>query len=511
LELSALIRFRIVLACSVCAVLLLSVGCGSPASTDPHQLISVSSTANPLVAQYNLRLFKPGSSAWVEFGTDTNYGRRTSAVTDSTPSTGVSSLNILVAGMMPQTTYHMRAHVSNNDGEWVDQDRTFTTGSLPQGVVAPHVTVSTPTPGLAPSPGAEMLSLVSNATTSQTLQAVVTDLHGNLIWYCPQPALPPRPLPNGHFLFQENVRVEEVDLACNSIRSVSVAQVNQSLQAQGYTIPPISGFHHDAIALPSGHWIALGQVAKDYTDLPGYPGTTEVLGDVLVDVDLDGNVAWAWSAFDFLDVNRHLEGLPDWTHSNAIVDTADGNLLLSMRHQSWILKIDYQNGTGSGNILWRLGQDGDFSIAGGDPTQWFYGQHYPYIVDTNGTQTTMAVYDDGNYRIDSTGTACDPTVTPPTCYSRAPIIQIDEVTHQSTLLWEYLPGFFSPWGGSIGTLPNGNVEFDSSAPLSVGNSQIIEVTQTDSPQIVWQMNIIGQAAYRGFRIPSLYPGITWEQ
>jgi Arylsulfotransferase (ASST) len=29
----------------------------------------------------------------------------------------------------------------------------------------------------------------------------------------------------------------------------------------------------------------------------------------------------------------------------------DGNLLLSMRHQSWILKIDYENGTGSGNSL----------------------------------------------------------------------------------------------------------------------------------------------------------------
>ena len=58
---------------------------------------------------------------------------------------------------------------------------------------------------------------------------------------------------------------------------------------------------------------------QNYTDLPGYPGTTGVLGDVLVDIDLNGNVAWAWSAFNFLDLNRHLQGLPDWTHSNAIV------------------------------------------------------------------------------------------------------------------------------------------------------------------------------------------------
>jgi hypothetical protein len=208
------------------------------------------------------------------------------------------------------------------------------------------------------------------------------------------------------------------------------------------------------------------------------------VGDVLVDIDLNGNVAWAWSAFDYLDINRHLEGLPDWTHSNAIVYTEDGNLLLSMRHQSWVLKIDCQNGAGAGDILWRLGQDGDFVLASGDTAQWFYGQHYPNILSVNGKQTTLAVYDDGNYRIDSTGTACDPTVAPPTCYSWATIFQIDESTDQASLVWDYAPGFFSLWGGSIAVLSNGDVEFDSSDPINLGISEIIEVTHTDSPQIV---------------------------
>ena len=126
------------------------------------------------------------------------------------------------------------------------------------------------------------------------------------------------------------------------------------------------------------------KITKDYTDLPGYPGTTSVIGDALVDIDPNGNVVWGWSAFDYLDVNRHLQGLPDWTHSNAIVYTADGNLLLSMRHQSWILKIDYANGAGSGNLLWKLGEDGDFTILGVIPSQWFYGQHHPLILDASG-------------------------------------------------------------------------------------------------------------------------------
>ena len=37
--------------------------------------------------------------------------------------------------------------------------------------------------------------------------------------------------------------------------------------------------------------------------------------------------------------------------------------LLSMRHQDWVVKIDYRNGGGNGDILWRMGVDGDFQIA----------------------------------------------------------------------------------------------------------------------------------------------------
>jgi hypothetical protein len=55
-------------------------------------------------------------------------------------------------------------------------------------------------------------------------------------------------------------------------------------------------------------------------------------------------------------------------------------------------------------------------------------------------------------------------------------------------------------------LQNGNVEFDTISfdPLS---SRIQEVTETSDPQLVWQMDLFGQLAYRGFRVPSLYPGV----
>lgn len=84
-------------------------------------------------------------------------------------------------------------------------------------------------------------------------------------------------------------------------------------------------------------------------------------------------------------MNRHLFGLPDWTHSNALVySPSDGNLLLSVRHQSWVLKIDYNNGAGTGNLLWRLGYQGDFALTQNgvpsfDPSDWFsFLPHYEF-------------------------------------------------------------------------------------------------------------------------------------
>ena len=269
--------------------------------------------------------------------------------------------------------------------------------------------------------------------------------------------------------------------------------------------------HHDLCLLPNGHIIVLANTHKKYTDLPGYPGDTEVLGDYLIDLDPNWNPVWVWSSFDHLDVNRHLMGLPDWTHSNAILYSAnDGNLLLSMRHQSWVIKIDYENGAGSGAILWRLGNDGDFSLNGGDPSEWFYAEHFPNIESEDGSQLFLTVFDNGNGRDNDVGQPCVGVY--PNCYSRAVLLNVDEDAKTAAVQWEYHPGFFSSWGGSIGIVDNQNIEFDMTAPYgSDSHSLVMEVTQTGTPSLVWQMDITGGNAYRAYRIPSLYPGVTWQR
>jgi hypothetical protein len=85
----------------------------------------------------------------------------------------------------------------------------------------------------------------------------------------------------------------------------------------------------------------------------------------------------------------------------------------------------------------------------------------------------------------------------------------------ANLDWSDLPGYYGVWGGSINQMSNGNIEFDVNAFLSPPSpnvvSEVQEVTYTPTPQIIWKVDIPAPMnAYRAYRIPSLYPGVTWE-
>jgi arylsulfate sulfotransferase len=479
---------------------------------------TVSTTNNPLVAQYSI-VVPDGGKAKIEFGPDTSYGL---ATWTQSALTGGGPVNLLVAGMKMSSTYHMRAIVDlAGGGQLQDVDHTFQTGALPADRM-PQMTVQT-SGTLAPNPGVELLALVNTQTRPNPLVALVTDLEGNVIWYYdldPNPTetgehapFPIKLLPNGHMLVNvSNVGLlREVDLAGNTIREMTVPELNTRLSAAGYNFS-VSAMHHDFALLPNGHIILLTEYDKDFTDLPGYPGTTTVAGDVLVDLDENWNPVWVWNTFDHLDVNRHPRGLPDWTHGNAVIYSADdGNLLYSSRHQSWVIKIDYEDGKGNGDILWKFGYQGDFTLDSRAPAAWMYGQHNIHILSPNTTGIfTLGAFDNGFIRVlDDTGDLCG-TTGEPACYSRVPFFQVDEATHTAHVNWEDSNLPYSAALGSIELLANGDVEFDEGfLPASPFNSQVKEVTQEASPQTVWELDVTGQAGYRIFRIPSLYPGVQW--
>jgi hypothetical protein len=418
--------------------------------------------------------------------------------------------------MRAHTTYHMRATVQFPEGlQYLDADHAFTTGGLPP-EREPRVTVRRPG-SLAPSPGVELLDLIS---FSDQVTAAVLDLEGNLIWFYdlgPEPAsgfpFPIKLLANGNMLMVVGFgpvdrhppdRVREIDLAGYTISEFSVLELNRWLADAGFQLVVLD-LHHDILPLPNGHLILLGNETR-------LVGHSLVLGDALVDLDQNRRPVWVWSTFDHLDVNRHPYGLPDWTHSNAVIYSPDdGNLILSIRNQHWVIKIDYQDGRGRGDILWRLGPGGDFTLEGGGPRDWNYAQHYPVLISPRSAGVfPLMLYDNGNGRIlDRYDMPCEPRAPTP-CYSRAVTFQLDETSRRVRILWQDRLSYYSVCCGRIGVLPNQDVEFD--IPFASGNpliSTVQEVTQEQNPQLVWQLDIFNQLAYRAFRIPSLYPGVQW--
>jgi arylsulfate sulfotransferase len=279
--------------------------------------------------------------------------------------------------------------------------------------------------------------------------------------------------------------------------------VSEQLVAMG--IHPINAFHHEVRALPDGKILALGASERILTDVQG-PGSVDVLGDTILVLDENLQVIWAWDTFDHLDTRRrallnetcnqaangcapiYLAPVAnDWTHSNSVQLTPDGNLLLSMRHQDWVIKIDYRNGAGTGEILWRLGRDGDFQFLSNDPYPWFSHQH-DAAIDADGQ---LLLFDNGNVRYAADASA----------HSRGQVIRLDEQNLIAVLVLNADLGDFSVALGSAQKLDNGDYHFHLGYMPATNTARAVEVDPAGN--IVYQMDI-GELEYRSFRRNDLY-------
>ena len=150
-----------------------------------------------------------------------------------------------------------------------------------------------------------------------------------------------------------------------------------------------------------------------------------------------------------------------------------------MRHQSWVLKIDYNDGLGAGDVLWKLGYQGDFTLMNGtDPQDWFYAQHDANVTSPNSSGVfDLTVFDDGNNRfLDTGGTICGATGQPPVP-AGAPILQLDEAAKTATIKFVYdAAPAFSQFGGSSRRLP-----MATSNSTSAASPQPAPTTSTTAP------------------------------
>jgi hypothetical protein len=454
----------------------------------------VNPTTHPLVALYSAPACAAGGRMAVEIRSPEGIAQRTNWKDCSAD----SSMNFYLAGMRPLTTYRVH-HVIEGPSARSGPELQWTTSDA-----------AVPSPGSGePAAAAARPGFLLFSTLNNTHFA--TDLMGRVVWYYPGYASKiTRPTAGGTFtgLVEEPLDralqlVREWDLVGMTVRETNVARMNEQLVALGRRT--ISGFHHEARPMPDGGMLVLAAVEEVLEDTHG-PGWVNVVGDMIIVLDRNLQPVWVWDSFDFLDTTRRpilgetcttgQPGCPpiyldlygvDWVHGNSVALGPDGNLVYSARHQDFVYKIDYASGSGSGAVLWRLGEGGDFQAISGGSSPWFSHQHDAEYDEATGL---LLVFDNGNTRRQTDGTA----------QSRGQAIRLDEQNLTAEFILNAELGAYSAALGSARRLPDGHYQFDLGI-FDDFTSSVVEVDANGA--LVYQLRN-SAPAYRVFRMGSMY-------
>jgi hypothetical protein len=281
---------------------------------------------------------------------------------------------------------------------------------------------------------------------------------------------------------------------------------------------PLLDWDHEAIRLPNGWTAIIGHeelMVTSATQCPTAQFPTnycDVMGAKVVVMDATGNVKWVWDSYNpaqFPYLSRRAvlgetctpepDACPitlapiaqDWLHANSLwYDPVDGNLVISMRNQDWIVKVAYQNGAGDGSVVWRLGNEGDFTMEVTTvPDPWNDHQH-----DVTSPSTGIySMFDNGNGRHEANGGQ-----------SRGLVYVINEAKLEVVGIQVYPLHLFSPGNGSAQLLTNGNWMFMAGYPSTASGHVYSEefefVPNATTP--VWMEQLPQQ--YRMTRLSSLF-------
>ena len=492
--------------------------------------LTVASTDHPLVAL----LSAPGCvrGAIRAFYSKQGSTARTYTTFQPCPASGA---NFLLAGLAPNSQYVMGYQTKvgstiTNGPYTVD----FRSGAIPASVPLPTVNVLN-------NPAAGVTEKINLMSFPYPYTPAATDLLGNPLWYYPDLAAHAqltRPLPGGTILMlasgpgtgtgafgpglTRQQLLREVDLAGNIVHEICADRASEMLVALGR--PPISRFNHDVLRLSNGYTMVLADAQKAYpAGTQGASHPIDVVGAMIFVLDTNWSIVWTWNAFDHaggggqLDINRAavrgevcaynssgltpigcpqtllpgFQSAKDWLHANSLNVMADGGLLVSLRNQDWLIKIDYANGAGTGNILWLMGVGGNFTFTGSsDPYPWFSGQHDAAF--EFGGATCLSLFDDGNTRVRRQGGD-----------SRGQVLIVDQDNLTVSSLLNVGLGVYASSEGSAQPLSNGDWSFMAGS-VTVGSgvySRQIEVNPAGG--IVYQIQY-GSIAYRGWRLSSFY-------
>jgi hypothetical protein len=373
-----------------------------------------------------------------------------------------------VLGLRASTSYSLQLIAFNRCGMALGETLSLTTGALPADL--PSYVAA----GSVPSPGYVVLAAGN--------YGLVIDNSGRVVWYhrFPNgPGLNFQAQPNGRYVARPNAAVAgqpalwlELDPLGNVTRTLGCARGLQPRM-------------HDFIGAADGsYWVLCDEVRTVDLEAAGGDAHAQVLGTAVQHLTANGDLLFEWSPFDHLEVKlgdltaADLAGpVINWTHGNALDLDGDGNLLVSFRNLSTLVKID----TRTGAVVWRMG-----------------GSHNEFAFENTAMPAFMRQHSlrvTGNGRMLLLDNLGEPA-------SRAERYDFDEAGRSVRLTGTYTSSgsVIAQVGGTAQDLPGGRTL------VSFGNGASVEEYDA-AGNVVWRLEGNPGYIFRAQRVQSLYrPG-----
>ena len=286
-------------------------------------------------------------------------------------------------------------------------------------------------------------------------------------------------------------------------------------------------FNHDFIALPDGNFLVIYTRSVDSKDGSLYVENVAV-------IDPDGTQLWDWDLYDRVPdapaSEKYVSLAGIWSNCNALDFAPDedwkdgqplsGNIYLNCRIHNRLYNIEYP----SGEIVWIMGDDGDFGEG------MFHHPHDTQIAfdtDDTGKRTGFRVlmYDNREAPFLGDANACPPDEPEETCpdntapYSRVIEVAVDNDLN-AQIVWKWpsptSPDFdqyrgYAPIGGGVSRLSNGNLLITNA---TVGgnpflgdeiHARLIELKRDGTltgATVVWDVEFnTGYGSFKAIRLP----------
>jgi hypothetical protein len=460
------------------------------------------------------------------------------------------SHEIPVLGLKPARAYTLRVTARNAAGNLIGEEHAFgfTTEALPADLPGIELRKAD---RARMAPGLTLMGIRRSARLGAKTYGylVAVDEAGEVVWLRETGHVigDVKRLRNGNIVYLTfDNRAIEIDMLGYEVNSWYAARRWPEVHDGTDAIPvDAEAFHHEIFEMENGNFLVLSVETRDLenyptceTDLAAPRGDATVVGDVAVEFRRDGTVVDSWHLFDILDPYRIGYGTiseywarkgilnsRDWTHTNSLIhDPSDDSLILSMRHQDAVIKIDRKTKT----LKWILGTPDGWSEKWADKLlrpagalDWPYHTHNATVTPAG----TLLLFDNGNHR----AVPGQAPLAPAENYSRAVEFDVDTEAGTVAQVWQTRrpgpgePPNYAPfisgaqWLDGAGTVlvcfggmlsdDQGNVVEDTQDGL--GWVRIVEVTRDDDAEPVFELvidergNGLGWDVYRATRIADL--------